>query len=63
MSPLVDYPCTRRRNQDGTYDSICPTCFQFVAKSLSEAELVKTERFHNCPGAPLLHPGRRLPQL
>jgi hypothetical protein len=39
-----------RENQDGTYDSICPTCARTVARGLSEARLTEAERFHKCLG-------------
>jgi hypothetical protein len=47
-----------RRNVDGTYDSVCPTCFLILARNLSEPELVKVEGSHECPGAPLSPPCR-----
>ena len=58
MSLLLDCQWPHRLNQDGTYDSICPTCFQTVAHTRSVAELAPAECDHVCPGAPLLPPYR-----
>ena len=39
-----------RRNNDGTFDSICPDCSLSVARGLrTEAELVPFEALHDCP--------------
>jgi hypothetical protein len=43
-SPI--YP--QRRNQDGSYDSICPTCFATVAHSKAKAELAEINAVHVC---------------
>jgi hypothetical protein len=56
MLPLPDCAWPHRLNKDGTYDSICPTCFQTVARTLTEAELAKAEELHDCQGAPLSRP-------
>ena len=49
MSTLTKwYP--HRPNEDGTYDSICPTCTRTVAREMSEANLVEAETLHKCPG-------------
>lgn len=37
-----------RRNCDGTYDSICMTCFQIVAEGVQEHELAEEDRRHVC---------------
>lgn len=40
----------RRRNNDGTYDSICPACFLSVGRGLkTELELACVEAEHDCP--------------
>lgn len=54
-----------RHNRDGSFDSICPQCFQTVAKSSTEADLEAAERVHDCDGLGdrILHTtddGRRL---
>jgi hypothetical protein len=38
----------RRRNRDGTVDSICTLCFMTAAKAEREAELHEMEAFHRC---------------
>jgi hypothetical protein len=43
-SPI--YP--HRKNKDGSYDSICLTCFQTVSHAHSEAELGPQEEAHLC---------------
>jgi hypothetical protein len=40
------YP--HRRNEDGSYDSICPACFATVARSTTEFELTEYEKTHIC---------------
>jgi len=37
-----------RRNDDGTFDSICPTCFQTIAQSAREPDLQNAEGRHVC---------------
>jgi hypothetical protein len=44
--PSTFYP--RRRNKDGSYDSICLTCFVTVAFGKSESELMKYDKMHVC---------------
>ena len=53
MQPISD-PFPHRLNYDGSYDSICKTCFMTVASGLSEAALAEGERDHKCPGQPPL---------
>jgi hypothetical protein len=40
------YP--HRQNEDGTFDSICPKCFQTIAKSPAENGLTEAETAHVC---------------
>jgi hypothetical protein len=40
------YP--HRINRDGTFDSICLTCFLTVAHAQTEAELLAYDREHVC---------------
>jgi hypothetical protein len=40
------YP--RRRNADGSYDSICPTCFMTASHAATEAELTQQDKAHLC---------------
>jgi hypothetical protein len=44
--PDTFYP--HRRNKDGSYDSICLTCFATVASGGSEAELQDFDKKHVC---------------
>jgi hypothetical protein len=43
---IAFYP--HRRNKDGSYDSICLTCFVTVAWGKSEAELMQFDKMHVC---------------
>ncbi len=38
----------RRRNQDGSIDSICTKCFRTIASRTSEAHLAEEEKRHSC---------------
>ena len=38
-----------RQNEDGTYELICPTCAQTVARGLSEV-MPTVQTSHKCPG-------------
>jgi hypothetical protein len=51
MSALVE-KYVHRQNEDGTYDSICPTCARTVGRGMSEARLATPETMHKCPGLP-----------
>jgi hypothetical protein len=44
--PIRDFP--HRLNEDGTFDSICPKCFDTVATAESESGLEKGELSHIC---------------
>jgi hypothetical protein len=63
MSLDFDAGFPHRYNGDGTYDSVCPTCFLIIARHLSEPELSKAEVRHECLGAPLSPPYRRWEEL
>jgi len=43
---IVNYP--HRRNYDGSYDSICLTCYATIATGKSEAELWEHDKRHIC---------------
>jgi hypothetical protein len=49
-----EFPFPHRLNRDGTYDSICQTCFNTVGTGRTEAELAQAEKRHQqeCPGPP-----------
>jgi hypothetical protein len=49
------YP--HRRNDDGSYDSICTSCYATVASSWSEGELAEHEGAHTCDSALLAERG------
>jgi hypothetical protein len=38
----------RRKNENGTFDSICPICFRTVASGVKESQLAELERNHIC---------------
>jgi hypothetical protein len=40
------YP--HRRNRDGSFDSICTTCFATIGHVESESELTDTDQNHTC---------------
>jgi hypothetical protein len=46
MSSKPEFP--HRHNNDGTYDSICDTCFVTVARVKLEADLAAFEARHVC---------------
>jgi hypothetical protein len=43
---------THRKKADGTWDSICMTCYHTAARSLTEPQLRETEAMHLCEGSP-----------
>jgi hypothetical protein len=58
---IASYP--HRRKKDGSYDSICLTCFVTVAFGKSEAELTEFDKKHICKFttfATLIRPRSRL---
>jgi len=48
MLPVTPVAYGRRRNLDGTIDSICRKCFVTVATARREAGLHRAERSHTC---------------
>jgi hypothetical protein len=44
-----------RKNTDGTFDSICLTCFRTAGSSLTENGLLSHEAHHVCRPADLWH--------
>jgi hypothetical protein len=44
----IDDPFTHRRNPDGTFDSICMSCFQTVGHEVRESDLAAAEANHKC---------------
>jgi hypothetical protein len=53
VDKLIAYS-PHRRNRDGSYDSICLSCFATIASGKSEAELWKDDRAHTCKPSTLL---------
>jgi hypothetical protein len=51
---MADY--THRKKADGTWDSICMTCYHTAATSSTEPELRETEVMHRCEGPVDSHP-------
>jgi hypothetical protein len=50
MAEYTDTIFPHRRNPDGTFDSICPTCFLTVSAKRNETELSMDESNHVCYG-------------
>ena len=48
INPMPAFP--RLPNSDGTFKSICPGCFQAVARSAKIEELNGIEDLHACRG-------------
>ena len=48
MSPPTSLHFPHRRNDDGTYESMCTTCLATVAKRSDESELLEFELDHVC---------------
>jgi hypothetical protein len=48
MSQLREPFFPRRRNRDGSYDSICLSCFATVGSAGTQEELVKCDKEHVC---------------
>jgi hypothetical protein len=46
-----------RRNEDGSYDAICRTCFAALARRKPESELAKYEKAHICDSSFLAERG------
>jgi hypothetical protein len=46
-----------RRNEDGSYDTICRTCFAALARFKPERELAAYEKAHDCDSSFLAERG------
>ena len=55
MSSSVTHGFSHRRNDDGTIDSVCRTCFLTVATTNVERDLDAFEREHICDKGMLRH--------
>lgn len=47
-APKMNQPFAHRANADGTYDSICRTCFRTIATVLHPDGLESAEKTHVC---------------
>ena len=50
MAEYTDTIFPHRLNPDGSFDSICPTCFLTVSAKRNETELAMDESNHVCYG-------------
>ena len=57
-SPGPFFP--HRRNKDGSFDSICLTCFATVASHLTDEELKEHDKNHLCHNTLLSKRGNRV---
>lgn len=53
------YP--HRRDKDGSFSSICLTCFATVAIKMTEADLMEEEKKHVCISSPISRRGNLSP--
>jgi hypothetical protein len=58
MTHVVKIPYAHRHNLDGSFDSICKTCFVTVAQTKDEPALIQHEWDHHCP--PWILAGRQI---
>jgi hypothetical protein len=56
---MVHSRTAHRRNHDGSFDSICRTCFATIARSSDEVALAGPDRNHDCDLSVLI--GREVP--
>jgi hypothetical protein len=54
---LGDTENPRRKNRDGTWDSICKHCFSTIAHGTTESELADREKAHVCHSSYLAERG------
>jgi hypothetical protein len=62
MSAVRQSKFPHRQNDDGSYDAICPNCFQTIASARSEGELTVLEMKHVCHSALLAERGMLVPR-
>ena len=53
-----DRSYAHRRNEDGSYDSICRVCFAAVVRHKPESELAEYEKAHECDSSFLAERGQ-----
>jgi hypothetical protein len=49
MTQVMRIAYAHRHNRDGSFDSICKTCFATVGQTKDEAALAQLELTHYCP--------------
>ena len=54
MSGMQVRTFPHRKNWDGTYDSICKTCFRTIARAKREEDLAAAEQLYVCESTPAL---------
>jgi len=57
MATVRDQKYHHRRNEDGSYNAICPGCFLTVAHARTDHELLSLEREHVCDSSLLAERG------
>ena len=58
LGPASKYP--HRKNNNGSFDSICMQCFATISHKKNEAELAEDEKKHVCAQSPLSKRGERI---
>ena len=48
VDPLSSEDYAHRKNEDGTFDSICLYCFRTIASAKDESDLGVREKRHSC---------------
>jgi hypothetical protein len=61
MADLLSPRNPHRRNRDGSWDSICLTCFATVATTPTELGLAEADRIHVCAPAILSQRSSEIP--
>jgi hypothetical protein len=55
------YP--HRHNRDGSFDSICTTCFATIGHTQFESDLTDAEQYHSCEQSILAGRGNPRPKM
>jgi hypothetical protein len=58
MAALLRPRFPHRQNGDGSFDSICSTCFVTVASAEKEGDLTPSELMHKCEAVRLYQAGQ-----
>jgi hypothetical protein len=62
MAALLRPHFPHRQNDDGSFDSICSTCFATVASAEKECELAANESMHTCDPVRLYQASQSRPE-